>query len=595
MNIAQLSEQLKDVPQNRLIDYARNPNSVVPQFLALAEIQRRQQLQTQAQPPQSTVANDVLAQATTPQVDPAMMQGMPQQLPENQPGVAQLPTGMGQGFAPGGLVAFSGEDGSLVDEDEAYQAYLEKAESKKRRSALSEMASGLTSRIAGVGDQIAALPAKAKEAIASLPQSYEAAKKTASSAIQATGDEVQDFLAKIQHLESRGKHFDEKGKILTSSKGAEGIMQVMPKTQRSPGYGVTPARDKSPEELKRVGDEYGIAMLREFGDPKLAAMAYNWGPGNVKKWLASGQKTPVPAETRKYASHFAKGGIAHFYAGGNQNLGLSPGESVINPITMSELDSAYEDEDKFRSQVVEPPKPVNPFVRYMDMLREEQSGVSKQAQEDKYSAILQAGLGMLSGSSPYAFQNIGAGGIQGLAAYGASKKQRAAELNALRKMELGALEAQHLYDYRQQQIEDARRKQEENLEFKYEKLSQADKIAAEEAERKRDALIARGRADAAKDKNYIGFEKQLALIPEDSTDPKDIAMRKHILAKMEAITESYIATAQKGKYVAPQYPNYEAPPEEPGFWSKVGSKLSGLYGGGSNPNVVDFSQLPKTK
>mgnify|MGYP003347113051 CR=1 FL=1 len=92
MNIAQLSEQLKDVPQNRLIDYARNPNSVVPQFLALAEIQRRQQLQAQVQPPQSTVANDLLSQANPqPQGIAAIPQQAPQQLPENQPGVAQLP------------------------------------------------------------------------------------------------------------------------------------------------------------------------------------------------------------------------------------------------------------------------------------------------------------------------------------------------------------------------------------------------------------------------------------------------------------------------------------------------------------------------
>ena len=63
MNIAQLSEQLKDVPQNRLVDYAQNPNSVVPQFLALAEIQRRQHLSANPQPAAATVAEDVLAQA----------------------------------------------------------------------------------------------------------------------------------------------------------------------------------------------------------------------------------------------------------------------------------------------------------------------------------------------------------------------------------------------------------------------------------------------------------------------------------------------------------------------------------------------------
>ena len=70
MNIAQLSEQLKDIPQGTLVNYARDPNSVVPQFLALAEIQRRQQLQTAGarQPPARTVAEDVLDQANPPMI-----------------------------------------------------------------------------------------------------------------------------------------------------------------------------------------------------------------------------------------------------------------------------------------------------------------------------------------------------------------------------------------------------------------------------------------------------------------------------------------------------------------------------------------------
>ena len=134
MNIAQLSEQLKDVPQGTLVGYAKNPNSVVPQFLALAEIQRRQQLQAPASAPTGTVADDVLAQAAPQpmapqqmapqplapqqmapqqmppqQVDPRMLQAMQaQQLPENQPGVTQLPSGMPQKKAADVVVAFAG-------------------------------------------------------------------------------------------------------------------------------------------------------------------------------------------------------------------------------------------------------------------------------------------------------------------------------------------------------------------------------------------------------------------------------------------------------------------------------------------------------
>jgi hypothetical protein len=108
------------------------------------------------------------------------------------------------------------------------------------------------------------------------------------------------FPAVIQ-AESRGKRFDAQGNVLTSSKGAQGAAQVMPKTSRDPGFGVRPARDNSHEENVRVGKEYLDAMLRKYKDVDVALAAYNWGPGNVNKWLAAGgDPNKLPKETRNY-------------------------------------------------------------------------------------------------------------------------------------------------------------------------------------------------------------------------------------------------------------------------------------------------------
>ena len=108
------------------------------------------------------------------------------------------------------------------------------------------------------------------------------------------------FPAVIQ-AESRGRRFDAEGNVLRSKKGAEGAAQVMPKTSRDPGFGVRPARDNSHEEKERVGKEYLDAMLRKYKDVDLALAAYNWGPGNVNKWLAAGgDRNKLPAETRAY-------------------------------------------------------------------------------------------------------------------------------------------------------------------------------------------------------------------------------------------------------------------------------------------------------
>jgi soluble lytic murein transglycosylase-like protein len=89
--------------------------------------------------------------------------------------------------------------------------------------------------------------------------------------------------------------------------GAQGLMQVMPGTSRDPGFGVTPARDGSPQENVRVGSDYLKAMLQKYGgNVQLALAAYNAGPGRVDKAMgATGGDTQrtiaqLPRETQQY-------------------------------------------------------------------------------------------------------------------------------------------------------------------------------------------------------------------------------------------------------------------------------------------------------
>lgn len=112
-------------------------------------------------------------------------------------------------------------------------------------------------------------------------------------------------------LESNGQRWDPRtGGILTSSKGAQGEMQVMPDTARDPGYGVLPAQNDSPEELARVGRDYILAMVREYqGDTKKALAAYNAGPGAVGQALMQARQRGttdwlqfMPEETREYVA-----------------------------------------------------------------------------------------------------------------------------------------------------------------------------------------------------------------------------------------------------------------------------------------------------
>ena len=79
-----------------------------------------------------------------------------------------------------------------------------------------------------------------------------------------------------------------------SRKGAVGVMQLMPATQRQ--YGVRNAFD--PTENVNAGARYLRAMLDQFdGDTELALGAYNAGPNRVR---ASGYKIPQNSETMAY-------------------------------------------------------------------------------------------------------------------------------------------------------------------------------------------------------------------------------------------------------------------------------------------------------
>lgn len=133
----------------------------------------------------------------------------------------------------------------------------------------------------------------------------------------ATGAPLQ---AVVRDLESSGRDYDTfgnliQGPVTRTGERAQGSMQVMPATSSNPGFGVTPAKDNSAEELARVGRDYLGAMSARYQDPVLTLAAYNAGPGNVDKWIAkfgdprSGQismqdfvnKIPF-AETQKYVT-----------------------------------------------------------------------------------------------------------------------------------------------------------------------------------------------------------------------------------------------------------------------------------------------------
>ena len=105
------------------------------------------------------------------------------------------------------------------------------------------------------------------------------------------------------------------GSFKTSPKGAIGPGQVMPGTAPLAAKLAGVAFDDNLYRTdaaynNKLGEAYYTEQLRKYGDPVLAAAAYNAGPGRVDRALRRAAKTgqPVenflPAETQKYVQSF---------------------------------------------------------------------------------------------------------------------------------------------------------------------------------------------------------------------------------------------------------------------------------------------------
>lgn len=120
-----------------------------------------------------------------------------------------------------------------------------------------------------------------------------------------------------------------------SPKGAQGAMQVMPNTQTNPGFGVAPAKDKSPQELERVGRDYYAAMQSKYGHDTLAAVAYNMGPGKTDEWIKAGADfNKLPAETQAY---IGKVNLANAMQTRQAPVATTPAANAVSPAAAPKL------------------------------------------------------------------------------------------------------------------------------------------------------------------------------------------------------------------------------------------------------------------
>ena len=315
--------QSPSVGMDRLAQYAQGTNPLIPQYMALAEIQRRQDL-TKLEPGQAsttTVAQDLVSKALTPQAPMGMpMQGQPQQAPQGvaglqaPQGVAALPSGMGQqSFAGGGIVAFNGED----------QSYT-----------------GDAPDLSGLPDAASAIWQKAKNKFNEWNQPWTPPNITPA-----------ESRAALTGTYKRG--------ILDNATSA--------------------ARTQEQE------DREGPAAVPRGQDATTQVAVPGSVPSGVLK-ASLNQGNPAPT------------GV--------------PAGSPNSPAPTNKVGSINPDA---QAPGIQPNGPA--ANQYIDMLKEQMADSKSDKEQSKYMRLLEAGLGIMGGTSPYAAVNIGQGATQAVKGY----------------------------------------------------------------------------------------------------------------------------------------------------------------------------------
>lgn len=111
MNILEVEDMIKGMPDNALMQEAQRPSGQVPQFLVISELQRRgdmrKRFQAQQQQPQATVKDQIVMESMGAGQPQGIMAAQPQQAPQQMPPQQMFSGGVIR-LAPGGSTGMPG-------------------------------------------------------------------------------------------------------------------------------------------------------------------------------------------------------------------------------------------------------------------------------------------------------------------------------------------------------------------------------------------------------------------------------------------------------------------------------------------------------
>jgi hypothetical protein len=199
------------------------------------------------------------------------------------------------------------------------------------------------------------------------------------------------------------------------------------------------------------GTEFGDTQLIPSFDPRMFGTEeedeenFVIDPMTGQKFFSGYKKTPKSEKESKKKSEPKAASDKPAPAPLIEGAGFTPDEMIAGSSRAGTFQSMMND----TSGLPLPTKPAEEKTKldaFLDQLSEGRKDLAEQRKQDKNMALLAAGLGIMGGESPYAFSNIGKGGLAGAQFLSEANKQRAAEKSALDRAQVTAMRYQDLGD-----------------------------------------------------------------------------------------------------------------------------------------------------
>lgn len=134
---------------------------------------------------------------------------------------------------------------------------------------------------------------------------------------QANAQGVPPAIALAVAMQESGiQQYHADGSLVMGKAGEIGVMQLMPDTAAQLGVDAT-----DPIQNIKGGVQLLGSLYSQFGSWPLALVAYNWGPGNLQKYLTSGRN---PNTYQSVMQHYALPILARAGVGAAVDVGTTP-------------------------------------------------------------------------------------------------------------------------------------------------------------------------------------------------------------------------------------------------------------------------------